>query len=117
MAKRTEVEDELLRQIKWAKLPEPTREYRAVPSRRFRWDFFWGPDTPTTRFMANGLLVEIHGAVWVKGGHNTGVGVTRDAEKLTLATLNGFWSMSFTTDQVKNGSALVALQEFLKERK
>lgn len=101
MSKNDFLEVELLRQMKLAGLPEPVREYKAIPSRRFRWDMAW----PESR-----LLVEVQGAVWVKGGHSTGGGINRDCEKSNLATLDGWRCLSFTKDMIKDGRALAWMQ-------
>ena len=79
-------------------------EYRAIPGRRFRWDI---------AYPAAKLLVEIQGGVWRKGGHTSGVGVTRDCLKANLATLLGFRCLSVTSNQIKDGSALRWIQEAL----
>lgn len=111
--RRTELEDELARQVKLAKLPKPEREYKAIPERRFKWDFYWSSSAFTATNPGRGLLVEVQGAIWVKGGHSTGVGITRDMEKLNLATLNGFYSMNFSKEHIQSGYALKMLQLFI----
>lgn len=83
--------------------PEDT-EYYAIPGRRFRWDFAW----PSKK-----VLVEVQGAIWVKGGHSTGTGITRDAEKLNLATLAGWKTLIVTAEHIKRGQALLWIQEAL----
>ena len=85
--------------------PEDT-EFFAIPGRRFRWDFAW----PSKK-----LLVEVQGAIWVKGGHSTGTGITRDAEKLNLATLAGWRTLIVTAEHIKDGKALAWIQEGLSE--
>lgn len=74
------------------------REYRALPERKFRWDFFIAPD----------LLIEVQGGTWNygKSGHATGMGALRDCEKASLAAANGFRQVTATTAQVRNGEAL-----------
>ena len=103
MSKRTELEDELERQLILARIPYE-REYKAIEGRRFRWDFAF----PSLR-----LLAEVQGGIWIKGGHSTGTGITRDCEKLNLATTNNWYCMSFTGDMVKSGQALGWIQEFI----
>lgn len=73
------------------------REYQAVPGRKFRWDFRIGD-----------LLVEVQGGVWNygKSGHSSGRGITRDAEKASLAVAHGYRQITATTAQVKSGQAL-----------
>ena len=45
-------------QVKLAGLPEPVREFMAIPGRRYRWDFAW----PDQR-----VLVELNGGTYVSG--------------------------------------------------
>ena len=89
-------------------IPEFTIEFRALskPNPAFRWDFAW-PDYK--------LLVECQGAVWVpKTGHTSGYGVTRDCKKQSYAAANGWYTMAFTSQQIKEGLALILIQEFFK---
>lgn len=85
---------------------EYQREYRAVPGRRFRWDFFIYPD----------LLVEIQGGVWMpqKTGHTHGAGVWRDTEKQSLAAVLGYHTMAFIPNDIRSGRALQMIEEYLK---
>lgn len=91
------LEELLALQIRCMKLPEPEREYIAVPGRKFRYDFAW----PTAQ-----LLVECQGAVFVKGAHSTGVGITRDCEKAALAATNGYRLIPVTAAHIKTGIAI-----------
>jgi len=100
------LEDQLWNQIKLARLPEPEREFKAVKDRRYRWDFAW----PNAGMC--GLLVEVQGGTWIKGSHSTGKGIARDTEKLNTATLDGWQSLQFTSDQIRSGLALKTLQAF-----
>lgn len=95
-----------MHQIRMAGLPDPVREFKAILGRRFRWDFAW-PE--------HKLLVEVQGGIWQRGGHSTGKGITRDAEKLNLASLAGYRSLAFTADQIRGGQALAWLQQFFRE--
>ena len=83
--------------------PEET-EYQAIPGRKFRFDFAW----PSKR-----VLVEVQGAVFVRGGHSTGVGITRDALKSNLAVLAGWKPLVVTAAHIKSGEALAWIQEAL----
>jgi len=82
---------------------ECTREYQALPARRYRWDFFIAPD----------LLIEVQGGVWNygKSGHSSGMGITRDAEKASLAVAHGYRQITATTAQVKSGQALTWIKQ------
>lgn len=81
------------------------REYRWHPTRRFRADFAW----PKQR-----LLVEIDGGQWLRGtGHNSGTGKERDCEKDAEAALLGWVTLRFTTNMVRNGTALNYIERYL----
>lgn len=94
---QSEREAELLNRILRAGLPRPITQHRIVPTRRFRWDFAW-PEY--------GVCLELQGGVWRSGAHNRGQGVTRDAEKSSLAQLNGWLQITVTPDQVQSGVAV-----------
>lgn len=93
-------------QIKCAKLPKPEVEAMVIPGRRFRFDFYWREE---------GLVVDVQGGVWVSNsGHSSGKGITRDCEKLCLATVNNFKVLYVTPDHIKSGEALSWIQQMLK---
>lgn len=73
-------------------------QYKPIPDRKFAFDFYVAPD----------LLVEVNGGAWSKGkmGHNSGTGLQRDAEKISLAAVQGFRMIVATTEQVKKGHAI-----------
>ena len=103
MSKST-LEASLLQQIKWAGLPAPQVEYRAIPERRFLWDGAY-PEI--------GLLYEIQGGIWHKGGHSTGTGITRDCEKNNLAVQRGWRVLYFRAEMVGSGDALAMIEKEL----
>lgn len=74
------------------------RQFKAIPSRQFTWDFFLGGSV---------YLVEVQGQIWRKGGHNTGAGIMRDCEKACLATIHGYRTLFFTPEHIADGSALL----------
>ena len=102
--KGSHLEETYLLQVLAAGLPEPEREVQVIEGRRFKHDFCWRDKK---------ILVEIQGAVWVKGGHSTGTGINRDAEKLNLSTLAGWKTFIFTGDHLKSGQALEWTKEAL----
>lgn len=104
---RSVYETELLFQIGLCKLPMPEEEYRFLKDRRFRFDFAW----PSLM-----LAVEVQGGIWVKGGHSTGTGITRDAKKANLARMHGWTLLIFTPEMIKSGEALCEIEEAIKER-
>lgn len=99
MGKADDLEEKLLGQIKEARLPLPEREVDGlIPDRKFRFDFAWvGP----------AVLCEVQGGVWMgRGGHSSGGGIQRDAEKTTLAQLEGYIVVIATAATIKDGRAL-----------
>ncbi len=113
------LEDAFALQLHAVGLPEPEREYQAIPERRYRWDF---------AFVAARLLVEIDGGVWSakkaracplcgnrqQGAHGTGQGIERDAEKANLAAAHGWYVMRGTPRMVEDGRLLAMVEMFLK---
>ena len=94
----SKVEDDLEQQFLASDLPGFVREYKAIKGRRFKWDF---------AFLEQRLLIEVQGGVFMRrGGHTSGVGVTRDCEKHNLAYLAGWGDLLVTTQMVKDGRAL-----------
>ena len=86
-------------QVKLEGLPEPVREFMAIPGRRYRWDFAW-PDQDKR------VLVEINGGTYAHMGHSTGPGIARDYEKSNLAMLAGWRVFVFDRRMVEAGTAL-----------
>ena len=78
------------------------REAMVIPGRRFRVDF-----------LIDRLVVECEGGIWIKGGHSTGKGITRDIEKGNLLTLNGYSVLRFTKDMINDGTALKQIKQFM----
>lgn len=74
---------------------EYVREYKFIPGRRFRADFY---------LPAINCLVEIEGGIWGVGRHNRGAGYIKDCDKYNLATLHGYKLLRFTTEHVKNSN-------------
>jgi hypothetical protein len=80
------------------------RQFKAIPSRQFTWDFFLGGSV---------YLVEVQGGIWVKSGHSSGRGISRDAEKANIAAVNGFYTLFFTPEHIADGRALRWTREAL----
>lgn len=72
-------------------LPEPEREYRFAPPRRWRLDYAWP---------AHLVAVELQGGTWVRGRHSRGRGQSQDYEKHNAATLLGWKLLYFTSDML-----------------
>lgn len=66
-------------------LPEPVREHRFHPTRKWRFDFGF-PDLK--------IAVELHGG-GNRGRHNTVAGMAKDLEKYNTATVAGWRCLAF----------------------
>ena len=103
----SDLEDLLAQQMKFAGLPEPEREYRFAPPRRYRADFAY-PDKM--------ILIEVEGGVWTNGAHVRGKHYTSDCSKYNLAATMGFRVLRFTGEMIKSGLALRTIEEVLNEK-
>lgn len=104
--KNTQYEDLLFQQIQEAgTLLVPVRQYKALPERKFTWDFAW---------IEQQLLVEVQGGTWVPGqfGHTSGAGYRRDCFKNDLVTALGWRVLWFTSDMVTHKEALSFIKVF-----
>jgi very-short-patch-repair endonuclease len=86
-------------------LPEPEREYRFHPVRRWRFDFAW----PELKVAA-----EVEGGVYVKGRHNRGSGFVKDCEKYAEALLLGWKVIRIPSPWVNSGQALDYVERLVK---
>ena len=78
-------------------IPEPTKEFKFHPTRRWRIDFAWPHHM---------LAVEVEGGVFVQGRHSRGAGMVKDMEKYNALTLRGWALLRFTPDQLITGPAI-----------
>lgn len=71
------------------------REYKYIPGRRFLLDF----GDPIHK-----IGLEVQGAIWSnkKQAHNSGAGITRDAEKINLGHMHDWRIFQFTSDTIKS---------------
>jgi very-short-patch-repair endonuclease len=53
------------------------------------------------------VVIEVHGGIWHKGGHNTGTGLTRDYSKMNYAATAGYRTLQYSTEQVIRGDAIL----------
>lgn len=104
MAGVSEGEATLALHIRADKLPEPVREYRFAPDRKWRFDFAW-PDRK--------LAVEVEGGVYSGGRHTRGSGYIKDLEKYNRAAVLGWCVLRFDTAAVRDGTAIAAIHEAL----
>ena len=93
--------------LRCALLPEPVRELRFDPSRRWRFDFAW-PD--------HRLAVEVEGGTWCGGRHTRAAGFEADCEKYNAATLQGWRVLRVTGPMVCDGRALRLVEGALQRR-
>lgn len=100
------LEETLALHIRAAGLPEPVRELKFHPVRRWRFDF---------AFVNEKVAVEVEGGVFSGGRHTRGSGFVGDCEKYNSATQMGWRVFRVTGGMVKNGEALKLLESVLKE--
>lgn len=99
--------DELILQIRAARLPPPQREYRFHPTRRWRFDFCW-----PKKYIA----CEFEGGVYTHGRHTRGKGFENDCEKYNEAALYGWKVIRVTANMVRSGLAIEQLTRALKKQ-
>lgn len=86
-------------------LPAHERNYKFCPTRKWQADFCWP---------AQQLIVEVEGGNWANGRHVRPTGFVKDIEKYNKMTLMGFALLRFTTDQVKDGTAVTTIMEWFE---
>lgn len=112
---RSSLEDQLAAQIKLAGLPEPVREYRFAPLRRWRLDYFWPVHSSSSRAMwISGTGVEVQGGLHVKGRHVQGASLEKEYEKLNAAAEAGIAVYFATAKTIKSGEFLNLLERVLR---
>jgi len=82
------------------------RQYPAILGRGYLWDFAW----PEAR-----LLVEIHGGTFVGGAHSRGARQRKDFEKQNAAVMAGWRVLTFDTTMVRDGTAIMTVENVLRE--
>ena len=106
MSGKTELEDALALHLDYEGIWYE-RQAKVISNRELSWDFLIPGD------MGRALLVEVQGGIWSKGGHSSGTGITRDCEKLCLATLAGYAQFNVTGQQVMDGQAIEWILQYL----
>jgi len=99
----SDLEYQFLTQCRNSGFPEPEREYRFHPTRKWRLDFFWDQSLTNSHF---GVAVEIEGGTWIRGRHVTGSGVEKDIEKYNEVALANIVLIRATSKHVKDGRAV-----------
>ena len=99
---KSNLELELLLQIRILELPEPEREYRFHPTRKWRFDFAY-PERM--------LAIEIEGGTYSGGRHTRGQGFENDCEKYNAATLMGWRVLRYTAKMIESGEAINQIEK------
>ena len=82
-----------------ADYPQPVREYRFHPTRKWRFDFAW---------VRERVAVEIEGGAWSQGRHTRGAGFSEDCAKYNAATCAGWSVLRFTGDMLRDPAQCIA---------
>ena len=89
--------DTLCGQLRQRGLPEPQRELRFHPTRRWRLD---------AAYKALGLAIEIEGGAWINGRHTRGSGYLGDMEKYNALTESGWRLLRYTPQMIDDETAV-----------
>lgn len=100
----SELEQDLIWHIKAVGLPEPEREYRFHPIRKWRFDLAW-PDLK--------IAAEVEGGVWTKGRHTRGAGFIKDCQKYNAAAELGWFVYRFPGALISSGEAIAVLERVI----
>ena len=103
----SDLEEHLLWMIKAVELPEPSREVRWHPTRKWRSDFVWEKEK---------IIAEVEGGQWTRGRHQRGQGFENDMIKYNAATLMGYRVFRFTRGLIESGQAVATLERAFEER-
>lgn len=97
---KSELEETLAGQMRMAQFPDPEREWRFHPVRRWRFDFAY------PHLTAGPLAIEVEGGTWSRGRHNRGAGFKADCEKYNEATIRGWRVIRVTGGMIDSGQAI-----------
>jgi very-short-patch-repair endonuclease len=89
--------DDWERQMASYNLGPYVKEHRFHQDRKWRFDYAF----PTLM-----VAVEIDGGTWISGRHSRGIGYRGDCEKMAEAAILGWRVLRFTSDMVKDGTAV-----------
>lgn len=98
------IEDAFALQCRAMKLPEPAREHRFHPERKWRFDFAW---------LERKVAFECEGAIYTNGRHTRGSGFEKDCEKYNAAMILGWRVFKVTRSMVEKGIAIQLATEAL----
>ena len=93
----SQIEETFAFHIRAAGLPDPVREYKFHPMRKWRFDMAWPVQM---------LAIEVEGGTWSGGRHTTGSGFKSDCIKYNEATILGWRVLRVTGDMINDGTAL-----------
>jgi very-short-patch-repair endonuclease len=99
------LEETLLLLIRAEGLPEPEREWRFHPTRRWRLDFAY----PEKR-----IGIEVQGGTYIRGAHSRGTGLERDYEKYNQAQVLGWDVYQFSRKMIESGEAIETIKRVLE---
>jgi len=89
-------------------LPQPVREYRFHPTRRWRFDF---------AYVEQKLGIEVDGGAFSTGRHNRAIPQAEDNHKTNAAILLGWRVLKFNTVNMKDVATVRSvIEEALRER-
>jgi very-short-patch-repair endonuclease len=92
-------------QLKAFRIPEPEREYKFHPTRKWRFDFAW---------IDRKIAVEIEGGTRYKSRHTSAKGFENDCEKYNAAAIDGWIVLRYTTQQILSGKAILQVKEVIR---
>lgn len=102
----------MMRQIVDAGIINPHRQYKFHNGRKWLFDFAW-PGILGGSFF-HSLALEVEGGTWLKkGGHTSGVGFEKDAEKYLAANTHGWLVLRVTRKMVLSGTAIKSLKQVI----
>lgn len=116
MKRLSKGEETMALHIRAHKLPDPEREYKFHPTRKWLFDFCW-PDKKVACEVDGGTrgFWNKKTGVLMFGDHATGQGVDDDNEKRNTAQLMGWMVLRVTTKQVQSGEAVQWVKQALGE--
>lgn len=101
---RSKLEEMFALHLRLYLVPEPRREYRFHPTRKWAFDFAWERQK---------VAVEIEGGIYSGGRHTRGSGFTRDCDKYNAAQIAGWIVLRFVDEHLKDGTAIQYTREAL----
>lgn len=106
MAARTTVDaaDGLANLLRWQGVSGFEREYRAIPTRQWRWDI---------AFVDQRLLIEVDGGGWTQGKHSREPGMSADSTKQNTAVIADWRCLRFTPSMIDSGEAVETIRKAL----